>query len=420
MKDTLLTFLKSYRFPLILLVSIFIGAQLGLVIGANDAGKTILTRYIKPFGDIFLNLMFTIVVPLVFFSIASAVANMKNTQRLGKVLGSMLVIFAITGVFASIIMVLAVNLFPLSQTLHLQLPTSEQSNLDPIQQMVKAITVTDFAEIISKKNMLPLIIFATFIGFATNKLDEKAKAFADFLNAGNEVMLKLVDYVMYLAPIGLAAYFMYLTGTFGSDLMSVMTKALYIYYPISIAYFFVFFSIYAFWAGRKRGFLTFWKNIIPPALVAVATGSSMATIPSNLEAANKTGVPKDISEMVIPIGATIHMDGSCLSAILKIALLFGLYGKDFSDPIVIITAIGVSLLSGMVMSGIPGGGAIGELLIVSLYGFPPESLILITTLGNLIDPPATAVNAIGDNVASMMVARVVEGKDWMEKELVNE
>lgn len=420
MKDTLLTFLKSYRFPIILLVSIFVGAELGLQIGTNEAGKAVLTRYIKPFGDIFLNLLFTIVVPLVFFSISSAVANMKNTNRLGKVLGSMLVIFAITGVIASIIMIFAVNIFPLTQNLNLQLPKIEASNLDPVQQIVKAITVSDFADIISKKNMLPLIIFAIFVGIAANSLAEKARAFIDFLNAANEVMLKLVDYVMYLAPIGLSAYFMYLTGTFGSDLMEAVLNSLYIYYPVAIAYFFVFFSLYAFWAGGKQGFLTFWKNIIPPALVSVATGSSMATIPSNLEAANKSGVPRDISEMVIPIGATIHMDGSCLSAILKIGLLFGLYGKDFSDPTVILTAIGVSLLCGVVMSGIPGGGSIGELLIVSLYGFPPESLILITTLGQLVDPPATAVNAIGDNVASMMVARVIEGKDWMKKGLANE
>jgi Na+/H+-dicarboxylate symporter len=191
MKDTLLTFLKSYRFPLILLASIFIGAKLGLIIGVDEAGKTALTRYIKPLGDIFLNLLFTIVVPLVFFSISSAVASMKNTNRLGKVLGSMLVIFAITGVIASIIMIFAVNIFPLTQNLNLQLPKIEATNLDPIQQMVKAITVSDFADIISKKNMLPLIIFAIFVGIAANSLGEKARAFTDFLNAANEVMFKI-------------------------------------------------------------------------------------------------------------------------------------------------------------------------------------------------------------------------------------
>jgi Na+/H+-dicarboxylate symporter len=180
-------------------------------------------------------------------------------------------------------------------------------------------------------------------------------------------------------------------------------------------YLVLFFSLYAWWAGGVKGVRAFWSNIIPTSLVAIGTGSSMAAIPSNIAAATRIGVPRDISELVIPIGATIHMDGSCMSAISKIAVLFGLYGQDFSSPTAVLTALGVSLLSGTVMSGIPGGGKIGELLIISLYGFPPESLLIITALGDLVDAPATAVNSVGDNVASMMTARVVEGKDWMGK-----
>jgi Na+/H+-dicarboxylate symporter len=410
-------FLITYRFPLILLACILIGAQLGNYLGGIEGGKEILKNRIKPLGDIFLNFLFMILVPLVFSSIASAVANMGNAKRLGKVMSSMLIVFVITGIIASVIMVLAVLLFPLGEGLSVTLPSlPETEPLDPVQQIVKAITVTDFSELLSKKNMLPLIIFSVLIGLAVNQLGEKAKPFKDFLNASNEVMMKIIHYIMYLAPVGLLAYFAYLTGTFGNDLMSVLKRAVLIYFPVSIGYFFLFFSIYAYWAGGKKGFTAFWKNVTPPALVALATGSSMATIPSNLEAAEKSGVPKDISEMVIPIGATIHMDGSCLSAVLKIALLFSLYGQDFTTFQTISTAIGVGLLSGIVMSGIPGGGKIGELLIVSLYGFPVESMILVSSLGDVIDAPATAVNAVGDNVASMMVARMVEGEEWMIRE----
>jgi Na+/H+-dicarboxylate symporter len=130
------------------------------------------------------------------------------------------------------------------------------------------------------------------------------------------------------------------------------------------------------------------------------------------------GVPREISEIVIPVGATLHMEGSCLAAVLKIAFLFGIFHMDFSGASTIFTAIGIGMLTGMVVSGIPGGGTIGELLIISLYGFPPEAFPLITVIGTLVDAPATMVNAVGDNVASILVARILGGKDWMKEVLL--
>ncbi|EZP77301.1 H(+):sodium-glutamate symporter [Parageobacillus genomosp. 1] len=159
----------------------------------------------------------------------------------------------------------------------------------------------------------------------------------------------------------------------------------------------------------------FWKHILSPAATALATGSSVATIPVNLEAAKKVGVPKEIRETVIPIGATIHMDGSCLSAILKIAFLFGIFEQDFSVIGTFLTAIGIAILSGTVMSGVPGGGFIGEMMIVTLYGFPIEALPILSMIVVIVDPPATMVNATGDNVTSMMITRFIKGKRWMEE-----
>lgn len=165
--------------------------------------------------------------------------------------------------------------------------------------------------------------------------------------------------------------------------------------------------------------LRFWSNMIPVATTAAATGSSFATIPVNLQAADRIGVPRDVSEVVIPIGATIHMDGSCLSAVLKIALLFGIYNMPFAGVETIAIAIGIAILSGTVMSGIPGGGFAGEIMIVTIYGFPPEALIIISAIGQMVDPPATMVNAVGDNVASMLIARVMGGRKWIAKESGN-
>jgi len=400
-------FLKNNAFSLLLLLSLVSGSLLGL--GLKE--KAIM---FKPFGDIFLNLLFTCVVPLVFFSIASAVATMSNLNRLGKIMGWMIIIFVATGIISALLIVVGVKFYPPAQGVQMALPMhAEGSALKVSEQIVKAFTTTDFLDILSKKNMLALIVFALIVGLAASKAGEKAKPFTHFLVAGNEVMAKVIGYIMLYAPIGLGAYFAYLVGVFGPQLMGAYVRAISLYYPLAIVYFFMGFSLYAYLAAGQKGIKIFWKNIIPAALTALATGSSIATIPTNLEAAKRTGVPDDIRETVIPIGATIHMDGSCLSAILKIAFLFGLLQMDFSGAGTIVTAIGIALLSGTVMSGIPGGGFLGEMLIVTMYGFPPEALPLISMIGTLVDPPATMVNATGDNVASMMVARILGGRNWM-------
>ncbi|MDY0187563.1 MAG: dicarboxylate/amino acid:cation symporter [Syntrophus sp. (in: bacteria)] len=400
-------FLRSYGFSLLLLLSIGIGSGLGLLLKEDAA-------LLKPLGDIFLNLLFTALVPLVFFSISSAVAGMTNGRRLGRILFSMLGVFVLTGTVASVFMMIGVSFYPPAAGVSITLQSAgELQSLDTANQIVRAFTTPDFPDVLSKKNMLALILFAILIGFATSCLKEKGRAFADFLASAGDVMIKAIDLIMYYAPVGLCAYFAYLTGVFGPKLLGSYFRAMTLFYPITFFYFFAGFSIYAYLTGKGPGVRTFWRNIVPPALTALATGSSVAAIPSNLEAATRSGVPKDISELVIPIGATIHMDGSCLAAVLKIAFLFGIFNLDFSGAGTLLTALGIALLSGTVMSGIPGGGFIGELLIISLYGFPLEAFPIISMIGVLVDPPATLVNSAGDNVCSMMVARMLGGKNWM-------
>lgn len=403
------SFLKSYGLSLVLLGSVAVGSVLGLVLGPKAAA-------LKPFGDVFLNLLYVSVVPLVFFTIASAVAGMAGTVRLFKVLGWMLVIFTATGAIASGLMVVGVKFYP--PALAVKAPVAEScpaAAVDKANPVVSALTVDDFPQLITKKHLLPLIVFAVLVGLATSAAGEKGKPFAAFLASGNEVFLRIISLLMVYAPIGLAACFAAIVGgDIGPALLGAYGRVMILYYPVCIAYFFGAFTLYAFFAGGGLGVRRFWGNIFPATAMAVGSCSSFATIPLNLQAADRVGVPRDISEVVIPIGAQIHMDGSCLAAIVKIAFLAGLYGLPLETPGQIGEAVMVAILAGMVMSGIPGGGFTGELLIVTMYGLPPESLVLINTIGTLVDPPATAVNAIGDNVASMMVARILGGRGWLK------
>jgi Na+/H+-dicarboxylate symporter len=402
--------LSNYRFLITVLAGIAIGCILGVFLGKQ-------ATVLKPIGDLFLNLLFTLVIPLVFVSIASAVASVASLSRLGRILGAMIMVFVLTGAAASAMMLIATQLFPPARNVQIELkkPAETEKMLTPGEQLVRTFTVSDFPDILSRKNMLPLIIFAMIFGLAVVLSGEAGRQTAELLASLSEVMMKLISMVMIIAPIGLGAYFAYLTGVFGPALLGSYARAMLVYYPVAILYFFLAYTLYTWLAAGAGGVPRFWREIITPAVTALGTGSSVATIPANLVASERLGVPRDIREIVIPVGATIHMDGSCLSAVLKIAFLTAVFGVPFHGLQAYATAIGVAILSGTVMAGIPGGGFVGELLIATLYGFPPEALPILAVLGTLVDPPATMVNSTGDTVSGMLIARILDGKKWMQQ-----
>lgn len=404
---------ESYRFPILLISSIIIGSVIGVVMGEK-------ATVLKPFGDIFLNLMFTAIVPLVFTTIASAVGNMMNMKRLGSILGNMLLVFVVTGIIAGFLIIGAVTIFPPARGVDIAVEAAgELEKVNLSEAIVNAITVNDFSAILSRKNMLPLIIFSILFGFCVSSCGGQESYLGKLLNNLSEVMMKVIDIIMLYAPIGLGAYFANLVGEFGPQLLGAYGRAMLVYYPLCIFYFIVFFTLYAYWAGGKKGVKIMYKNILPPTATSIATQSSVATLPVNLEAAKNIGVPKDIREIILPVGATMHMDGTVFASILKIAFLFGIYGKSFTGIGTFVSALLIAVMSGVVMSGVPGGGLIGEMLIVSLYGFPAEAFPMLATIGFLVDPIGTCINATGDTIASMMVTRLIEGKDWLEKRLTS-
>ena len=370
----------------------------------------------KPLGDIFLNAMFMVVVPLVFTTICSAVANMSTMKRLGKVMGTMMAVFLVTGVIAAVLMLGAVSLYPPAQGTKIVLEAPEEFQaLNTVDQIVKAITVPDFKDMLSRKAMLPLILFTIVFGIALQMLGEQARKISEGIKVLSEAMLKVVKILMLYAPVGLGAYFAALVGDFGPNLLGDYARSMLIYYVVCMGYFLVAFTAYAWIATQGKGVGTFWKNMLTPAATALSTQSSAATLPVNLEAARRIGIPEDIREVVLPMGATIHMEGSCLSGIIKIAFLFGVFQTPFTGIGTFASAVLVSVLSGVVLSGMPGGGLVGEMLIVSLYGLPPEAFPIIATIGFLVDPGATLVNATGDTCSSMLVSRFIEGKNWFER-----
>ncbi|MGL4107648.1 dicarboxylate/amino acid:cation symporter [Clostridium sp. LP20] len=398
-------FLKNYKTSLILLSSIILGGIIGLVMKEKAS-------VFEPLGNLFLNLIFTLLIPIVFFNITSAIANMNNTKKLGKILGVTVIVFGVTAFISGVIGVLSFKVFDPTKGLDPSLfnnllvgDTSGVEKVGVLEKIVTSITVGDFSDLLSRSNLLALIIFSIIVGFATILCQEEGKAFAAFLNSGAAVTMKMMNIIMYYAPIGLGAYFATVVGQLGGNILSGYAKVFALYLLVSIIYFFGFFTIYAYVAGKKNGVKLFWQNATEPSITALATCSSAACIPVNIEAAKKMGVPDTIANIVMPLGVNIHKDGSVIGGIYKIMFLFAIFGKDMSSFSSLVTILFVGLLIGAVVGAVPGGGAIGEMLILSIFGFPPEALAIMLVIATIIDAPATLINSSGNTVCTMIVSK---------------
>ena len=380
----------------------------------SDAGATVL----EPLGNLFINMMFCIVVPMVFCSIASAIANMDNAKRAGKVMGVTLASFFVTAAIAAVIMYIVCRIFPLVSSSYEAVEGDVDTPMTLGEMVVGFFTKPDFHELLSRRAILPLIVFAVLFGFGVQMSGGKETIVAKFLASATDALMNMVKLVSYYAPIGFFGFFACLVATYGPQLIGDYSKTLGIYYALSFIYMFAMFPVYARFGGGKGGAKVMFQHLFKPAAVSFGTCSSVATIPTNMEAAEKTGITKEVSNVVLPMGATMHMDGSAMSAIIKVAFLFGVFGKDFGTGEAILAII-VAVFSSVAMSGIPGGGGTGELVLCTVF-FPEQLAIaypIALALGNLVDPPATMVNAAGDYVVSFIVERFVNGKDWLQKQL---
>ena len=405
---------KNYGFILCMLVGIVAGCVVGLC-APEFAGK------LEPLGTLFTNMMFCLVVPMVFCSISSAIANMPSMKRAGKVMGVTIGTFLVTAAIASVIMYVIIRFFPIVTGTYNVDPADPSEVMGAGDMIVSFFTKPDFVELLSRRAVLPLIVFAVIIGFGVQMQGGPETMTAKLLEDITGCIMKAVQIVTYYAPVGFFGFFANLVATYGPELTGDYSRTLALYYSLSFAYMFVFFPIYARFGGGKGAAKVMFQHLFKPAAVSFGTCSSVATIPTNMEAAEATGVNKDVSNIVLPLGATMHMDGSAMGAILKVAFLFGMFGQDFNTGRAIL-AISVAVFSSVAMSGIPGGGGTGELALCTVF-FPEQMAIaypMALALGYLIDPPATMVNAAGDYVANFIVERFVDGKDWLQKQLVKQ
>lgn len=412
-------FLSNYKSTIILLVAIIVGAIVGIVFKEK-------ATIVKPLGDLFLNLLLVIVVPLIFLTITTSVSKMKSPKRLGKIVITIIGVFVFTSIIAVLIGFLSTYFVKLVEPedgeqirASLEQTTEETEDTEELtiaDRTVQLLTVDDFYKLLSKDNIIALLIFSIIVGIAINMTGEKAKPVVDFLESANTVVHNIIKIIMYYAPIGLGCYFAALVGSFGAQIAVGYLKTFVYYTIIAVLFYFVMYTVYAFLAGGKKGIKAFWKNAIPPTMTALATCSSAASIPINIESSKKIGVPDDIAETTIPLGSSFHKDGSIIGSVFKIMFLVCLFGTSMSTAGDILGILGIALLANLLVTAVPiGGGTISEMLIISMMGYPVAALPILTIIATIIDPQATMLNVVGDTVSSMMVTRVVDGKDWMKE-----
>ena len=405
--------IKNYKQSIILIGSLIIGTIVGLIFKEK-------ATVLEPLGTLFINMLLVVVVPLIFLSITTSIGKIDKPKRVGKILRSIIIAFVFTSLVSVVIGLTSLKIRLVDSgdakkiTALLDESTEVSDDASVLDKLVNSVSTNDFVNLLSKNNILALIVISILSGLAINKSGEKGKSFLKVLDSAYEVLQNLIKILMYYAPIGLGCYFASFTGTFGASVTQGFVKMLVIYTILVLFVYFVIYSLYAYMAAGKIGVKKYWANIIPASITALSTCSSAASIPVNTECAKKIGVSEDIASPTITLGTSFHKDGSIIGSVFKIMFLVYL----FDMPVSGIKVLGVSLLATILVTAVPiGGGTISEMLILKLMGFPVAALPILTIIATIIDAPATLLNVTGDCASSMLVSRMVDGKDSLKKEL---
>lgn len=398
---------KNYKSSIFLIISIIIGTIIGIIFKEK-------TNKIKALGDLFINMLTCIVIPIVFLNITISIGKMNKPKRIGKVLITTFIVFLATSIISALLGIIASNITPLITGTKIISETTTPEKINFLDKFANTLTVSNFNELLNVNNMIALILASIIFGIALNKTKETKTL--ELLESLNNIVQKIVNIIMLYAPIGIGAYFAVLVGNFGGNITSGYIKTFIIYLIVSIFIYFIIYGFYAYIAGGKEGIKRYFKYIIAPTITALSTCSSAASIPSNTEAAQNIGVPSDIASSVIPLGTNFHKDGSIVGNAFKIMFLVYLFNLDITFTKVLL----VALLSTLLITALPiGGGTIAEMFIISILGAPISALPMLTIIATIIDAPATVLNVVGDSASSMLVTYLLEGKNWLNKRILN-
>lgn len=401
-------FLRNYKQTLLLLGGIIAGGILGFFVPG-------VTPYLKPIGDIFMNLLFVLIVPLVFFSVSNSVANLTRRNVLGKMLGTSFSVWVVMLLFAAVLTYIFTLLYnPIEAGSKLIADGAEFSlpeHRDIGELIVNTVTVKDFTDIYSIHHILPLMLVAVLTGVSAAKL--QSDAVCRFFEQGNDLTGKALELLMAVGPFGLGCYFAAVAANMGGMLVVGYGRILLLYCAITLLFFGVIHPLIAFFCVGKEGMKNYWQTVLPTTVTAISTLSSSACMPQNIQACKQMSVEPDIAESTIPIGTNLFKFGSGVSCTLKVIFVLLLSGQTIHEPMTALLIVGLAILASMVVGAVPTGAGTAELLICSIIGVDPKMVGLIMVISTLVDMPATLLNVNGNFTATMVIDKMLKG--WKVK-----
>ena len=410
-----------------ILIGMALGVVFGLIMANFDFGKDFISNWIKPFGTIFINSLKLIAIPLILASLIKGISDLKDITKLSKMGGATIPIYMITTLIAVSIGLIVVNVIKpgesISDETRIELINAYESDADqkravaedtknsgPLQALIDVVPSNIVSAASDNKNMLQVIFFSILFGIAMILIPEKkSRPIKDFFDSFNEVILKIIDLIMSFAPYGVFALLatLIVEAPKWDLLKSLLLYSLTLILGLAVLIV-LYLMIVKIFTGKSSNF--FLKGILPAQLVAFSTSSSAATLPVTMDRVhNHLGVKEEVSSFVLPIGATINMDGTALYQAIAAVFIAQTFGLDLSLGAqlgIILTAT----LASIGAAAVPSAGIIVLVIVLSQAGIPEAGLALIFAVDRPLDMCRTVVNISGDATVSMLVDKLIKKK----------
>ncbi len=395
-----------------IIIAMFAGIALGFVFLLAAPESTFTTEYLKPFGTIYINLLKFMVVPVVLFSICDGVVSLNDLKRVGSIGARTFIYYMCTTAIAVVIGLVVVNLFkgyfPVldsSVTDSLEYTANETPK---VMDVIVGIFPDNLLKPMVNMDMLPVIVISIFFGAGILAAGEKGKKIGDFVNCMNEVTMKILMMIINLTPIGVFCLMADVVAVNGAKVVGSLALVIGVAYIGYILHVLIVYGISIKFLSRMSP-IAFFKGLAPAMLTAFTTTSSNATLPVNIECCNNMGAEPEISSFVLPLGATINMDGTAIYQAVCAVFIACCYGVDLTlgqMAMIVLTAT----LASVGTAGISGAGMIMLSMVLLSVGLPVEGIAIVAGVDKLFDMGRTTLNITGDATAAMWISRVEREK----------
>lgn len=391
-----------------LAMQIFIAMLLAIAGGLLLQGQAdFATNFIKPFGTIFLNLVKFIVVPIVLFSIMCGIISMKDIRKVGSIGLKTVVFYLCTTAFAVTIGLLGANLFkglfPVIATTDLSYEASASASF---MDTLVNIFPSNFFKPMVEANMLQVIVVAVLLGFSIILVGEKNAKVVSAFNDLNEIFMKCMELILKLSPIGVFCLLCPIIAANGAAIIGSLAMVLLTAYICYIVHAVVVYSLSVKAMGGMSP-VKFFKGMMPAIIFAFSSASSVGTLPINLSCTEKLGAKKEVASFVLPLGATINMDGTAIYQGVCAVFIASCYGIQLTLP-QMLTIVLTATLASIGTAGVPGAGMVMLAMVLTSVGLPVDGIALVAGVDRIFDMGRTTVNITGDAACAIVVSNIEE------------